>query len=287
VLVAPTQGPFLTGSHAPDDMMGRGTVDAQQNHIGWSAGPLGALRSELDEGSDIAAAFTMLESCANAVRYAYVTRKITPTAAAELFASLRLTGNDGATWTIGASSSSWYRKTGARWEPSAPPFGIESAGALPVWAQAGIGGLISAAEQQMAAAQQQAAPSAENATETIAMTTTVATVVKKPATPASVTIAGTEEDMDWVLSEWSNPSAPAPMRTERAVGSVGLPERIPAAWEPSQAVDDAVDALSSPSANLAERVGATDTYRDALDEEPSTHTLPQDFFLPPEDSAKS
>lgn len=262
-------------------------MDAQQNHAGWSAGPLGALRSELDEGSDIAGAFTMLESCANAVRYAYVTRKITPTAAAELFSSLRITGNDGATWTIGASSSSWYRKTGSRWEPSAPPFGIESAGALPGWAQSGIGGLISAAEQQMVAAQLAATPAVDTETAGGSASVAPATVMKKTIAPASITVAGSEEDMDWVLSEWSNPSAPAPMRTERAIGSVGLPERIPAAWEPSQAVDDVVDALTAPSSNLAERAGSTNSYRDALDEELDTHTLPQDFFLPPEDPAKS
>ncbi len=255
-------------------------MDSQHNRTEWSSGPLGALRSELDEGSDIADAFTMLESCASAVRYAYVGRRITPTAAAELFAELRLSGTDGAMWTVGASSNSWYRKTGTRWEPSAPPFGIEPSGALPGWTNSGIGGLISAAEQQMTAAQAPAAVDTQDDTSTAPADATP----KQPADPTSFALTGNPDDVDWVLAEWSNPAAPAPLRGEPRIGGVGLPEQIPTTWQPGRAVSDGIDALTGTPSAPAPRVGAGAEYRDALDEElEDSYTLPQDFFLPPED----
>ena len=254
-------------------------MDSQHNRTEWSSGPLGALRSELDESSEISEAFTMLESCASAVRYAYVGRRITPVAAAELFAELRLPGTDGAVWTVGASSNSWYRRTGKRWEPSAPPFGIEASGALPTWANSGIGGLISAAEQQMAMAQTPAPVGVQDEVPAAP----VAGMAKHAVDPTSFAPSGAVEDVDWVLAEWSNPAAPAPMRGESRIGGVGLPEQIPATWQPGKAVSDGIDALTGAPSTPAPRAGADGEYRDALDEELDSYTLPQDFFLPPED----
>jgi hypothetical protein len=269
-------------------------VPDHKNEPGWKPAALGALRSELDEGADIASEFAMLESCAQALRHAYNQKRLTPAAAAELFASLRLEGDDGAVWTIGASSNSWYRRIGnGSWSDVVAPFGVSHTGVRPSWVDLGVGGLIAQAE--LAYAQANLALTGDGSEGESEKNLTTEYIVSNSTVNSSTVVSGVSMsgDVDWVFEEWDKPTAPAPMREEVAIGKVDLPERVPSAWRTDTSLDNQITTITGTPKTPAQRVGQASKYTDALDEEIEFDELsqdnfatPQDFFLPPEDTSK-
>ena len=94
-----------------------------QNQV--AASYLGGLRSELDDEVTIDSSFSSLELAFGLVRSAYVSKKLTAVAAAELFRSLYIRSADGADWTLGSSTATWYRKDpGSKWVAASAPVGV-------------------------------------------------------------------------------------------------------------------------------------------------------------------
>jgi len=269
-------------------------VSDRKNETGWKPAALGALRSELDEGADIASEFAMLESCAQALRHAYNQKRLTPAAAAELFASLRLEGDDGATWTVGASSNSWYRRTSnGSWRDVVAPFGVSHTGVRPSWVDLGIGGLITQAE--LAYAQSNLVTTNDSSESESKGTSVTESITSGSPTNSSAVSTGLSMsgDVDWVFEEWDKPTAPAPMRREAAIGKVDLPEQVPNTWRADLSLDEQLTTISGTPRIPAGRVEQGSKYMDALDEEMEfdevsrdNFATPQDFFLPPEDTSK-
>lgn len=97
----------------------------KDNQSQVAASYLGGLRSELDDEATIDSSFTSLELAFGLVRSAYVSKKLTAVAAAELFRSLYIRSADGADWTLGSSTATWYRKDpGSKWVAAAAPVGV-------------------------------------------------------------------------------------------------------------------------------------------------------------------
>ena len=109
-----------------------------QNQV--SASYLGGLRSELDDEATIDSSFSSLELAFGLVRSAYVSKKLTAIAAAELFRSLYIRSADGADWTLGSSTATWYRKDpGSKWVAAAAPVGVTvDSNSLGGWVYDGI-----------------------------------------------------------------------------------------------------------------------------------------------------
>lgn len=259
--------------------------EQQPKRPDWSPSLLGTLRSELDDSPELDWAFNVLESCAQSVRGAYTTRRITPHTAASILAQLRLEGTDGATWTIGATSGSWYRRTGKSWEHSEPPFDVLASGALPAWVESGVASAITAGEDHDQ--NQQAVQAVGEPVDDEPATPVTSSTSATPAAPGTASA----EDFDWVLDEWAAATPVMPARPAPSVGNLGTTVDVPAAWDAGARVDASLSDLTTPTTPPVPRVGEGE-YRDALDEDMETEVLyggddgkfnlPQSFFLPPE-----
>ena len=244
-----------------------------------SHGMLGTLRSDLDEAPDIHPAFVALSAAFQSVRLAYTEGRISGEYAATIMKDLRLDGSDGSTWTIGATSTRWYRRRpAAGWELCSDPEGVVPVVDDPQRVTDGIMDRIKAGTS---------VPKAKEIAESavIAPSPVQAQVAVTPSV-----IAGGREDADWLFSEWeASPTPLASPGTPTAVGSLGLPENIPSSWTPENGLDDAIGTLTGAAVIPVER--AASRALDALDEEdPAVDAdaygsgidavLPESYFLP-------
>ena len=252
-------------------------------------GPLGSLRSELDDTPELDPSFQSLEICFQAARLAYMEGRLSAPDVASLLQELRLTGSDGAEWTLGATSTRWYRRTtGGRWQAWAAPIGLNATtDPLPDWVRAGIMDRI----QLLTAPPVASTPSTTTPAPESAPRPTP-DVITSPVSPQRKSHStSSREDADWLLAEWE--ASPAPLSGVGApaqVGTLGLPEQVPASWQPETGLNELI---GSPDVSVpAERdLGRT---LDALDDDgrdvdadaytPGQRSrLPEDFFLSPDD----
>lgn len=233
--------------------------------------PLGSLRSELDEGSDLQSEFVMLESYSQAVRHAFLTGKVESAAAAAILSKLRLLGSDGAVWSIGATSGSWYRKSGANWVQTPPPYGIKVAEELPDWLRHGVANELSRAESK------RVDKSESNKSKNI-KTSPLTSNSEKVSPTKYVDPKVTEDDLDWVLQEWGMlPEIPGSVNPDNVLSAVN--PNSPREWDPEVSIDDSLRDLTSSGAIVAPRVDASEV----VDDKPFDEAMPQDFFLPPDE----
>jgi len=247
-------------------------------------GMLGALRSELDDSdSGMHQVFETLASLAGTVRNAYMTYRITPEKAGELFRELRLAGSDGSEWTVGASTGQWFRRRGgARWEKAGMPLGIApAAAALPDWVEQGIAAKLSAAEKSLQEAVKGAQESepvrdafAEGSINPFQRKSGGEETTVETGSPRSSTISG---DIDWLYEEWENsPVVSKKTKTDVPVlpQRPQLPKELPADLDPDRALTQALEDGAGP----VDRAGS-----DHAGGAPEPRKInPEEYFLPPE-----
>lgn len=201
-------------------------------------GVLGTLRSEFDiDQTELSAEFVALEQLTQQVREAFLQGRASEMGAAELLRELRLPGDDGATWTIGATSGNWYRRDEVArvWELAAPPEGVRMVGARPSWLDDGVDGRLAALMSQAPQQEPDAVPEPVSST---AVALSADPVAERVA--ANLETPTGEEDLGWLYDEWgvaplAAPAGPAPM-----VGGVLMPDDVPVAWTAQNSVDLAV-----------------------------------------------
>lgn len=94
----------------------------RMSHVPAPAVFLGALASEVNEPDELDPTFSTLADVTERIVAAVRTGAMAEAVAAEHLQALRLTGQDEVTWTIGATSLRWYRKTPDRnWKLAVPP----------------------------------------------------------------------------------------------------------------------------------------------------------------------
>lgn len=255
------------------------TNQPDQGRSAFVPGLLGTLRSELDEGSDLDWAFGSLEASVSAVRAAYLSHRLPPHVAASLLSELKLQGSDGALWTVGASSGSWWRKSGDQWEQSGSPEGIRVTGDIPSWVANGIGKEIAASESAARAAFGVEEPVP------VAPVPIVVTPLTKPER------ASVEEEINWLLNEWdSGQSSHSNNHQVPKIGDADIPSSIPSRFQPTAGLDLSIQALTGQTAPPVPR-SASEIDKTISDvEEHSTYrqterdgfVLPQEFFLAPD-----
>ncbi|MFM7088570.1 MAG: hypothetical protein ACKOW9_03500 [Candidatus Paceibacterota bacterium] len=238
----------------------------------WSPAPLGALRSELDEGSDLQNEFILLESYSQAVRHAFITGKIEASAAAGILSALRLKGSDGYFWSIGATTGSWYKKVGDSWIQTPPPYGVKvvEEGGYD-WLRTGVASELGKAEAILKEKIQNKQASGNK-------------VVSAGEGGSSATSAAgsnfestSKEDLDWVLQEWGLlPRSSDLLNGQSAnTGIVTTPD-----WNPDLAIENDLNIITNGAPRVSERV---DSRSNSDGQESFDASMPQDFFLPPDD----
>lgn len=92
------------------------------SHVPAPAVFLGALASEVNEPDELAPAFATLADVTERIVAAVRGGHLAERDAAEHLRVLRLTGQDGVAWCVGATSLRWYRRTSDRpWKLGIPP----------------------------------------------------------------------------------------------------------------------------------------------------------------------
>jgi hypothetical protein len=239
-------------------------------------GSLGTLRSEFDDDetpSGVHPDFETLSGLMSTVRNAYMAYRLSPEQAATICAELRLLGNDGFEWSVGASSGAWYkRRTGeGSWSKSPMPINVSPVYAqAPSWLNEGIANRIMAAEKELkATAQNQEAPAevAINPFQRKDMTDNPV-VIPAGSKPRQTSRMG--DDVDWLLEEWDS--------TTR---TTSLPQNLPADLDADQAMLRALEDTPGPVGRQGENAAADGPVeRGSGAGKPFN---PEDFFLPPED----
>jgi hypothetical protein len=85
---------------------------------------LGTLRSPLDRDVPLEGAFAELFARFDALREEFLSGKLDKISFGRLLMDLRVVDDDGVEWTIGATTSRWYKRGGAdgnKWNPSPSP----------------------------------------------------------------------------------------------------------------------------------------------------------------------
>lgn len=244
---------------------------------------LGTLPSELDDDSSgmrMHPAFEQLAGSTYAVRAAFLGSRVSAEVAAELFASLRLTDQDGAEWTMGPTSGKWYRRVGGSpgWQHGPLPFGRQPHPQLdlPSWAADGIYGQLAEAQQ----AHRDSADSAQTTgvdvlsaggfnpfQSTSVPAVRVETGPQRPTAPA----AGAA---DWLLDEWEAFEQDRErLRQLRYTAGTQVPEDLPDDLNPNRQLTDAAAGSGAPAARQG---------HDTPAEGPAARFDPEEFFRAPE-----
>jgi len=249
---------------------------------------LGTLRSELDDddAGGLHPSFEVLAGLVVSVRTAYTSFRISPEQAARICALLRLEGQDGNEWTVGATSGAWFRRrVGERpWQKAMLPLNVAPVdGTAPAWLTDGVGGLILEAENanKQAAANATADKEADGGDAMAGMINPFQrTVIDEQSVAAVGVTTGSErphlpggsiEDVDWLLEEWEEIEQAAVER-----GPAGRLGALAPELDPDQAY---VAALGTDGPT--EREGATTAADGPVDRDGPLS--PDDFFLRPED----
>jgi hypothetical protein len=248
---------------------------------------LGTLRSELDDSeSGIHQDFEVLAGLVGAVRNAYLTHKLRPEPAAELFKMLRLASVDGREWTIGPTSGAWYeRPLGSQtWTQATLPVGVEpSSEPRPDWLSEGVARQIAA--ETAAGAEQ---PRAETLTAEVGSSPMLNPFQRKEAAgdpvaprvvadvPRLASDAG--EDTDWLYEEWEGfddqVNQLRTIRNSEPPVQDQLPSNLPAELQADHNLSQYLEEVSAP----ADRVGS-----DVEGGAPAPRAInPEDFFFRPE-----
>jgi predicted DNA-binding transcriptional regulator AlpA len=234
----------------------------------------GTLRSELDESPDISHEFLALEAGVQAVRLAYMEGKLTAEHAGAILKDLKLIDNTECTWTIGATSTRWYRKIkGGLWEVSGYPENVQLGMDAPAWVSSGVYEIINQfTDKKKDQSEAKASP--------ISLLPKIENV-------------NSDEDRDWLFSEWDTVVKPAESEASLMsnIRNSDLND-VPDSWKSNSSLMDklSIDNSKVPS-------DRDHKFTDALDEEESVLTnsepvegpnndfmLPEDYFLKDDDS---
>lgn len=209
-------------------------------------GMLGTLRSELDDETDLDPIFFSMQLAHNAVINAYGDQKINSHATGMILKELKIKGSDGNYWTIGASTKSWYKRnnpeTGA-WELATEPEGVRLDGDPPYWYVKGVGSLINEISQIEKDRESEQG--------------------KEELVKESESFEQEPEELEWIFDEWDKGITVAEIEPiQTVVGNVGLPEEVPAAWNPDLEMFTNIESLESYPVGRS-----SDSVFDALDEQ--------------------
>lgn len=233
----------------------------------------GTLRSELDESPDIAPEFLALEAGVQAVRLAFMESKLTADHAGAILRDLKLTDTNDYQWTIGATSTRWYRKVlGGTWEVAGYPENVVVKGAVPEWVQTGVYEIINQFTEKKNVKPEASA--------------TPINLLPKVESSSGV------EDRDWLFSEWETDVKPA--ESERSISDAlqkATINDVPEAWKSSTALNDklSINGIAVPLGREEKIVDALDDEDNLTNSEPVSppggdFMLPEDYFLKDNDS---
>lgn len=227
-------------------------------------GMLGTLRSELDDAPELTMPFQALEAGVQSVRLSFLEGKISAEHAANVLRELKLTDHEGNEWTIGATSTRWFRRVpGTQWQLAGYPERVSPAGEEPRWVRAGVAEMLIVAKEQ---------PDADTVIDSapVPLAATFAPVAASPS--------GMRDDADWLFSEWeSNPTPLAKPGPVTLVGGVGLPGETLTSWEPTTGLAEAIGPLTPMV------VDPTAREKDALDDDAASPDVQADAYARPDD----
>lgn len=232
----------------------------------------GTLKSELDESPDISPEFLALEAGVQAVRLAYMDGKISAEHAGAILRDLKLIDVNDCTWTIGATSTRWYRKVkGGAWELSVHPENVALGRDIPEWVNTGVYEIISRyTGKGEKKEERKLAP---------------VNLLPKPVIPNS------DSDRDWLFEEWETEVKPA--MSESALISEYSNDNlsdVPRSWSSDSALDEKIGINNDvmPASREDRIADALDTENPLTASAPTTpendFTLPEDYFLKDDDN---
>lgn len=237
-----------------------------QNQV--AASYLGGLRSELDDEATIDSSFSSLELAFGLVRSAYVSKKLTAIAAAELFRSLYIRSADGADWTLGSSTATWYRKDpGSKWVAASAPVGVTvDSNSLGGWVYDGIDKDLAEAVTMSASMMEPEDHSKLSTPTMIINQSDMRDTREEKSASYNYTIFGAastsqDQNIDWLQEEWELAGEQSVAQHLTGVSNQKLVES-----ELTQAQE------AKTNAETVENSASDDSHR-------SGHFNPEDFFL--------